>query len=91
MQARAKSVSNLRVAAPAPMSKKRAAFERVAIPRIQNVVNALDVLGIAADRQRYEIRDSDVDYICETVMTAAKGCCDRFRAGTRKPSIKLPD
>jgi hypothetical protein len=76
---------------PAPLSKKRAAFQRVAVPRIQNAVNSLQVLGIAADRQRYDITERDVEYICETIMAAATDCCDRFRAGTRKPSIKLPD
>lgn len=84
-------MNRLRPAGPAPMSKKRAAFERVVIPRIDNVTTALEVLAIASDRQRYEIRDVDVDYICDTVMSAAKDCCERFRAGSRKARAKLPD
>jgi hypothetical protein len=72
-------------------SAKRAAFKRVAEPRIANVVNTLGLLAICADQQRYEIYDTDVDYICEQVRQAAEDCIARFRAGTRKPVIKLPD
>jgi hypothetical protein len=73
------------------MSIKRAAFKRVVEPRIANAVNDLELLAICADRNRYEIYDSDMEYICDQVRRAAEDCIARFQAGTRKPFISLPE
>jgi hypothetical protein len=80
-----------KVPSPAQMSRKRAAFIRVAEPRLNNAINDLKVLARSADRVRYEIYDSDVDYIEEQLKAAVERVLGGFRKGNAKPALQFPN
>jgi hypothetical protein len=78
---------HLRPVPPTAMSKKRAAFKKVAEPRLSNAVHAIQILGQCADLQRYEILGSDIETIRHDLTEAVKDTIARFETGQRKPVV----
>jgi hypothetical protein len=71
------------------MSKKRAAFKRVAEPRLANALIALEYLAACADPVRYEILPSDVETIREKLNSAVSDVVARYSTGKRKPVVEF--
>ena len=74
---------------PRAISKKRAAWLKVAPPRLSNLLHDIEVLAITADRNRYDVDDSDVEKIIAKIQPAINGLFERFRTGRRKPLIEF--
>jgi len=74
-----------------PPTKKRAAFIKVAGPRVSNLLYNIEMLAICADRNRYEVYDTDGEKVREKVEPAIADLLDRFRTGRRKSFVEFDE
>lgn len=59
-------------------------FSRVAGRRIQNVLDAIAVLGNCSDRNTYEFTDEQVAKIEQAITSTLNGTIAKFRNGSGK-------
>lgn len=72
-------------------SAKRKAFLRIATPRLRNAIDAMHLLSLTADSDRYEHRKSDLDYIRAQLQEALDATIAKFERGDPRTDIRFPD
>lgn len=75
---------------PLPLSpeSKRQRFERVAVPRVQKVIKAIDTLSkIGSNASSYEFEQADVDKICDRISAELNRLRERMTPPGKKRQI----
>lgn len=70
-------------------SRKRAAFKRIANPRLENALHALDLLALCADKARYEFSDADTEIIASELRAKAEEVVQKFERGNPRPVVRF--
>jgi hypothetical protein len=76
-------------AGPPAISKKRAAFLKVAGSRLSNILQGIEYLNHACDPVRHEIWDEDIEEIRSKLRAATEDCIARYEHRSRKPVVKF--
>jgi hypothetical protein len=69
---------------------KRRAFYRIAAPRLRNAVDAMDLLALCADSDRYDFNKQDIEYIRSKLQVAFDNTMRKFERGDPRPDIRFP-
>lgn len=68
---------------------KAEAFRRIGVPRVENVLDRIRVLGNLADKTRYDYTQEQVDKIEHSIKEALDDTISKFRGKVDKDKFTL--
>jgi hypothetical protein len=74
---------------PEVESRKRAAFKRIANPRLENALHALDLLALTSDSTRYEFNNADVEIIAVELRAKVEETIAKFERRNPRPVVRF--
>lgn len=74
---------------PEGESKKRIAFKRLVMPRLENALHALDLLALVSDKTRYEFGEADVTVVAIELQAKVAEVIEKFKRGNPRPVVKF--